>query len=350
MDVEALERSLGHQFGNARLPRQALTHRSYGQPNNERLEFLGDSVLNCAIAALLFEQFPQEDEGDLSRLRAFLVKQQALYRVAQRLELGQMLQLGEGENRSGGFRRPSILADALEALIGAVYLDAGFDVAKAMIGRLYKPELAAADPKTTGKDAKTRLQEELQRRRLPLPVYSVVATHGAAHSQTFDVECLIAKLEVSVSGAGATRRAAEQSAAEQALEKLASIAPASSKAARKRTTRAPSAKARKTDKTASAVSSPTAAGRSNREKPSRGKAGSEKTVTDKPTTDKTVNDKAAAKASGELPGSGGGSGAKSSATEPGSAAFVERRKTPRARPGARKASNTSSGKAHDDKR
>ena len=125
MDVEALERSLGHRFGNSNLPRQALTHRSYGQPNNERLEFLGDSVLNCAIAALLFERFPAEDEGDLSRLRAFLVKQQALYRVAQRLELGQLLQLGEGENRSGGFRRPSILADALEALIGAVYLDAG---------------------------------------------------------------------------------------------------------------------------------------------------------------------------------------------------------------------------------
>ncbi len=222
MDVEALERSLDHKFSNGNLLKQALTHRSFGQPNNERLEFLGDSVLNCAIAALLFQRFPSEDEGDLSRLRAFLVKQQALYRVAQRIGFGELLLLGEGESRSGGFRRPSILADALEALIGAVYLDAGFDKARAMIGRLYEPELAAADPKTTGKDAKTRLQEELQRRRLPLPVYSVVATHGAAHSQTFDVECQIAKLEVSVSGTGATRRAAEQSAAELALEALAS--------------------------------------------------------------------------------------------------------------------------------
>ncbi|MFK7963204.1 MAG: ribonuclease III [Burkholderiaceae bacterium] len=344
MDVEALERSLGHQFGNARLPRQALTHRSYGQPNNERLEFLGDSVLNCAIAALLFEQFPQEDEGDLSRLRAFLVKQQALYRVAQRLELGQMLQLGEGENRSGGFRRPSILADALEALIGAVYLDAGFDVAKAMIGRLYKPELAAADPKTTGKDAKTRLQEELQRRRLPLPVYSVVATHGAAHSQTFDVECLIAKLEVSVSGAGATRRAAEQSAAEQALEKLASIAPASSKATKKRTTRAPSAKARKAQKSTTSASSAAAPARSTREKASRAKAS-----TDKAVSEKSAPDKATSKAAIESPASSSGSAAKN-ANESASAPFVERRKTPRARPGARKAGNPSSGKAHDDKR
>ncbi len=221
MDVEALEQRLGHTFANGNLLKQALTHRSYGQPNNERLEFLGDSVLNCAIAALLFERFPSEDEGDLSRLRAFLVKQQSLYRVAQRLGFGELLLLGEGESRSGGFRRPSILADALEALIGAVYLDAGFDLARAMIGRLYEPELAAADPKTTGKDAKTRLQEELQRQRLPLPVYSVVATHGAAHSQTFEVDCQIPKLEVSVSGTGGTRRAAEQAAAELALGALA---------------------------------------------------------------------------------------------------------------------------------
>lgn len=221
MDVEALEQKLGHTFANGNLLKQALTHRSYGQPNNERLEFLGDSVLNCAIAALLFERFPSEDEGDLSRLRAFLVKQQSLYRVAQRLGFGGLLLLGDGESRSGGFRRPSILADALEALIGAVYLDAGFDMARAMIGRLYEPELIAADPKTTGKDAKTRLQEELQRQRLPLPVYSVVATHGAAHSQTFEVECQIPKLEVSVSGTGGTRRAAEQAAAELALEALA---------------------------------------------------------------------------------------------------------------------------------
>ncbi len=221
MDVEALQQRIGYQFGRPDLPVQALTHRSFGQPNNERLEFLGDSVLNCAIASLLFERFPNEDEGDLSRLRAYLVKQQALYRVAQRLSLGEFLRLGEGESRSGGFRRPSILADALEALLGAVYLDSGFDAARTLIGRLYEPDLAHANPRTLGKDAKTLLQEELQRRRLPLPVYTVVATHGAAHSQTFEVECQIPRLSVSVSGAGASRRAAEQSAAERAIEAVA---------------------------------------------------------------------------------------------------------------------------------
>lgn len=330
MDVEALERSLGHRFGNSNLPRQALTHRSFGQPNNERLEFLGDSVLNCAIAALLFERFPAEDEGDLSRLRAFLVKQQALYRVAQRLELGQLLQLGEGENRSGGFRRPSILADALEALIGAVYLDAGFDTARAMIGRLYEPELAAADPKTTGKDAKTRLQEELQRRRLPLPVYSVVATHGAAHSQTFDVECLIAKLEVSVSGAGATRRAAEQSAAEQALEQIAAIAPVSSKGTKKRATRAPRVKVKPSTATDAAPAAKISRDRPAAVKASADKPSGEKSAASKPPVEKASASKTPADRS-SLPA-------------------VERRKKPRPRPAVRKSGNTGTGKTHDDKR
>jgi len=259
-----------------------------------------------------------------------LVKQQALYRVEQRLDLGQMLQVGEGESRSGGFRRPSILADALEALIGAVYLDAGFDVARAMIGRLYEPELSAADPATTGKDAKTRLQEELQRRRLPLPVYSVVATHGAAHSQTFDVECLIAKLEVSVSGAGATRRAAEQSAAEQALEQLASIAPISSKGSKKRATRAPRSSTKPSPASDAAV----------QPKPARDKNGSSKA-----SSDKSVSDKAApGKISGEK------TVLTKATVERAPVPAVERRKTPRSRPTVRKAGTPTGGKAHDDKR
>lgn len=219
-DLALLEQRLGHGFRQQALLRQALTHRSFGQPNNERLEFLGDSVLNCAMATLLFERFPHDDEGDLSRLRAFLVKQQALHKVAQRLELGQMLLLGEGEARSGGARRPSILADALEAVMGAVYLDGGFEAARACIGRLYDPELANANPRTLGKDPKTLLQEALQQRRLPLPAYDVVATHGAAHSQTFDVECVIARLDIRVLGTGTSRRAAEQAAADAAFARL----------------------------------------------------------------------------------------------------------------------------------
>ncbi|MEZ5742043.1 MAG: ribonuclease III [Burkholderiaceae bacterium] len=220
MEPALLEQRLGHSFRQQALLRQALTHRSFGQPNNERLEFLGDSVLNCAMATLLFERFPHDDEGDLSRLRAFLVKQQALHKVAQRLELGQMLLLGEGEARSGGARRPSILADALEAVMGAVYLDGGFEAARACIGRLYEPELASANPRTLGKDPKTLLQEALQQRRLPLPAYDVVATHGAAHNQTFDVECVIARLDIRVLGTGTSRRAAEQAAADAAFARL----------------------------------------------------------------------------------------------------------------------------------
>lgn len=220
MDAESLEQRLGHPFSEPGLLRQALTHRSHGQANNERLEFLGDSVLGLAISTLLFERFPSDDEGDLSRLRAFLVRQQTLYKVAQRIRLGDALRLGEGESRSGGFRRPSILADALEAVIGAIYLDAGFEAARAAIGRLYAPELESADPRSVGKDAKTRLQEELQRRKLPLPVYAVIATHGAAHSQSFEVECQIARLEISSLGAGPSRRVAEQAAADAALRKV----------------------------------------------------------------------------------------------------------------------------------
>ena len=237
MDVQALQTALGHEFASKDLLSQALTHRSHSVAHNERLEFLGDSVLNCVIASLLFDKFSKIDEGDLSRLRANLVKQQSLYEIAQRLELSQHLRLGEGELKSGGFRRPSILADTVEALFGAVFLDAGFDVARRMIKRLYQPVLDTVDPQTLGKDAKTLLQEYLQGRKIALPVYTVVATHGAAHSQEFEVECAVAKLAIQVLGAGGSRRAAEQAAAKKALE----AAQALTGAATKRTRRAKSA-------------------------------------------------------------------------------------------------------------
>lgn len=218
MNLDELQQQLGHRFADDGLLRQALTHRSHGQPNNERLEFLGDSILNCVVASMLYRHFSRIDEGDLSRLRANLVKQQSLYEIAQRLGLSGHLLLGEGEAKSGGFRRPSILGDTVEAIVGAVFLDAGFEAARAVIDALYEPILKTVDPKTLGKDAKTLLQEYLQGKKLPLPVYSVVATHGAAHSQVFEVECAIPKLQIHVLGSGASRRAAEQAAARGALD------------------------------------------------------------------------------------------------------------------------------------
>jgi ribonuclease-3 len=217
-EISALEQRLGYQFANRELLAQALTHRSHGAVHNERLEFLGDAVLNCTIAQLLFNKFGRLDEGDLSRLRANLVKQQSLADIAERLELSQFLRLGEGERKSGGFRRPSILADTLEAAVGAVFVDRGFEAAREVITRLFEPVLKAVDPKTLGKDSKTLLQEYLQGKRLPLPQYSVVETRGAAHNQEFEVECTVAKLNVCVRGSGRSRRAAEQSAAKLALE------------------------------------------------------------------------------------------------------------------------------------
>ena len=197
---------------------QALTHRSHSSLHNERLEFLGDSVLNCVVASLLFERYNKIDEGDLSRLRANLVKQQSLYEIAQRLELSHFLRLGEGELKSGGFRRPSILADTLEALFGGIFLDGGFNAARDVIRALYIPILDTVDPKTLGKDAKTLLQEFLQGKKLALPQYNVVATHGAAHNQEFEIECVVPKLDIQVFGTGGSRRAGEQAAAKLALE------------------------------------------------------------------------------------------------------------------------------------
>lgn len=226
MPSSPLESRLRYEFRNAELLRQALTHRSHSSTHNERLEFLGDSVLNCAVAALLFQRFGKLDEGDLSRVRANLVKQQSLYEIAQALNISEGLRLGEGELRSGGFRRPSILADTLEAVLGAVFLDGGFEAAQTVIKRLYVPILDHIDPRTLGKDAKTLLQEYLQGHKIALPTYTVVATHGAAHNQQFEVECTVPKLDVKVSGSGASRRAAEQAAAKKALDEVLAAAPA----------------------------------------------------------------------------------------------------------------------------
>jgi len=226
MPLSPLESRLRYEFRNAELLRQALTHRSHSATHNERLEFLGDSVLNCAVAALLFQRFGRLDEGDLSRVRANLVKQQSLYEIAQALNISEGLRLGEGELRSGGFRRPSILADTLEAVLGAIFLDGGFEAAQTVIKRLYVPILDHIDPRTLGKDAKTLLQEYLQGHKIALPTYTVVATHGAAHNQQFEVECTVPKLDVKVSGSGASRRAAEQAAAKKALDEVMAAAPA----------------------------------------------------------------------------------------------------------------------------
>jgi ribonuclease-3 len=219
-DLAELERRLGHQFANPELARQALTHRSFGAQHNERLEFLGDSLLNCAVATILYERFPQLPEGDLSRLRAALVNQRSLSEVALKLGLGDRLRLGEGELKSGGFRRPSILADSLEALLGAVFLDAGFDATLAAVETLMTEKLENAVNKPVDKDPKTALQEHLQGRGLALPRYSVQKTEGEAHDQTFIVECRVDDLGIMASGKGPSRRAAEQAAAEGVLEQL----------------------------------------------------------------------------------------------------------------------------------
>jgi ribonuclease-3 len=220
MNNDALCRKIGYIFNRPELLRQALTHRSHSLLHNERLEFLGDSVLNCAVAGLLFRHFPDLTEGNLSRVRANLVNQQALAEVARELELGKRVRFGEGEIKSGGERRPSILADALEALLGAVYLDGGFAMAEKVVATLFTPLLQELDTETLGKDPKTLLQEYLQSRRLTLPRYAIIATTGEAHQQHFKVECAISKLNISTVGEGPSRRSAEQEAARQAYEQL----------------------------------------------------------------------------------------------------------------------------------
>jgi ribonuclease-3 len=211
--LAALQDRLQHRFQDPKLLARALTHRSFSAEHNERLEFLGDSVLNLAVAAMLYQQLQDLPEGDLSRVRANLVKQDTLHQLAVGLGLPGLIRLGEGEARSGGHKRPSILADALEAVIGGVYLDAGYEAAEALVQRLFsqleiKPEMSAA-----AKDAKTELQELLQGRKMKVPVYRVVGTVGAAHKQTFDVECEVPELGLAERGIGASRRAGEQAAA-----------------------------------------------------------------------------------------------------------------------------------------
>ena len=219
-DLLALQKRLQHEFSNAELLARALTHRSFAADHNERLEFLGDAVLNLSVADLLFQKLALLPEGDLSRVRANLVKQDTLHQLAVGLGLPGFIRLGEGEVRSGGKKRPSILADALEAVIGAVYLDGGFAAAQGLVHRLLdaveiNPTMAAI-----GKDAKTELQEWAQGRKLKLPAYRVVGTLGAAHQQSFDVECEILELNLSERGIGGSRRAGEQAAAAAMLQTL----------------------------------------------------------------------------------------------------------------------------------
>ncbi len=212
-DLQALQTRLEHEFSNPRLLQQALTHRSFSADHNERVEFLGDSVLNLAVAGLLYERLSELPEGDLSRVRANLVKQDTLHKVAVELGLPLLLRLGEGEAKSGGQKRPSILADALEAVIGAVFLDAGFDKADRLVRRLFQDVEINPTMRAIGKDPKTELQEWLQGRKMNLPIYRVVGTLGAAHKQTFDVECEISEFGRAERGIGGSRRAGEQAAA-----------------------------------------------------------------------------------------------------------------------------------------
>lgn len=212
-DLLNLQKRLQHEFANPKLLALALTHRSFSSDHNERIEFLGDSVLNLAVAGLLYEQLSELPEGDLSRVRANLVKQDTLHKLAVDLGLPGMMRLGEGEAKSGGHKRPSILADALEAVIGAVYLDAGYATADKLVRRLFSGVQVNPQMQAIGKDPKTELQEWLQGRKMKLPLYRVVATLGAAHKQTFEVECEIAEFGRAERGTGESRRAGEQAAA-----------------------------------------------------------------------------------------------------------------------------------------
>lgn len=218
--MQELQRRLQHVFSDPGLLTSALTHRSFSVDHYERLEFLGDSVLSLAVSDLLYTRLGTLPEGDLSRVRANLVKQETLHQLAVDLGLPDVIKLGEGEFRSGGQKRPSILADALEAIIGAVYLDAGFTVAQALVHRLFKAVEINPQMDAIGKDPKTELQEWLQGRKMKLPTYSVVGTVGAAHKQSFDVECEIPELRLTERGIGASRRSGEQAAAAAMLQTI----------------------------------------------------------------------------------------------------------------------------------
>ncbi|NUS39322.1 MAG: ribonuclease III [Lysobacter sp.] len=211
----------GHAFADAGLLGQALRHRSAGSPHNERLEYLGDALLNLIVAEQLYQRWPRADEGALTRARAELVRESTLAGIARSLDLGARLTLGPGEMKSGGYRRDSILADALEAVVAACYLDAGFDACRILVLPWFEPLLAALPPPAqVGKDAKTRLQEWLQARQKPLPVYALLAETGEDHAKSFQVSCTLSQPPLVAEGVGSSRRAAEQAAAEVALEQL----------------------------------------------------------------------------------------------------------------------------------
>ncbi len=220
--LEKLQTRLQHRFSNPALLQRALTHRSFSITHYERLEFLGDSVLGLAISDLLFARLSSLPEGDLSRIRSNLVRQETLHEIALTLDLPKVIRLGEGELQSGGLKRPSILADTLEALIGAVYLDAGFGVAKNLVERLFQSIEINPQMKAIGKDAKTELQEWLQQRKKKLPSYKIVDITGAAHEQSFHVECEIPELQLCARGQGHSRRAGEQAAAATMLQTIKS--------------------------------------------------------------------------------------------------------------------------------
>jgi ribonuclease-3 len=224
--IQALEQRLGHRFNSPDLLQRALTHRSFGADHNERLEFLGDAVLSLAVSSLLYERYAGSDEGDLTRIRAHLVREDSLHRLGLVMGLPEVLRLSDGEARGGGAQRPSILADAVEAVLGAAYVDAGYEAVLGIVRRLLGETIA-----TTGgsgefaKDAKTALQEWLQARRLAVPVYRIVATRGQAHAQLFEVECAVPVLDVAERGEGRSRRVAEQEAARLLLDRLLKAPP-----------------------------------------------------------------------------------------------------------------------------
>lgn len=218
--IERLSRTIGYHFDDGKLIETALTHRSAGSPNNERLEFLGDAILGFVVADELFRLFPTADEGQMSRLRAGLVRKEALADVARELELGNYLALGPGELKSGGQSRGSILADSLEALLAAVYLDGGYEAVRSVILELFSERIQGLSPDSQQKDAKTRLQEYLQARQLSLPSYETVEVTGNQHAQTFEVKCVIDAMSLETTGWGGSRRKAEQDAASRALESI----------------------------------------------------------------------------------------------------------------------------------
>jgi ribonuclease-3 len=216
----SLQTRLGYRFKDAALLTRALTHRSFGADHNERLEFLGDAVLSLTVSSLLYERYEGSDEGDLTRIRAHLVREDSLHRLALGLDLPSVLRMSEGEARGGGAQRPSILADAVEALIGASFIDGGYEAAREVVRSLLGELIASSASDNWAKDAKTALQEWLQARRLPVPGYRISETRGQAHAQTFSVECSVPALSLLKSGEGRSRRVAEQDAARRMLDEL----------------------------------------------------------------------------------------------------------------------------------